>query len=157
MLKFSVRCEIPFSKFIPSYHHHFGRQCRVSSYGFSKLLELLEAIPDVVEVINPVKETDERIIRLTAKEQLKVVEVLSVLSINKIFTQKLQVIGDQIWRLVNKRLENDVETYVLELEQLFATEHGYVLKPELCGAVDLEDLCAAKLNDILKVSLLLYY
>lgn len=39
-----------FSKFIPYYHHHFGKQCRVSDYGFSKLIELFEAIPDVVKV-----------------------------------------------------------------------------------------------------------
>ena len=31
-----------------SYHHHFGRQCRLSNYGFSKLQDLFEAIPDVV-------------------------------------------------------------------------------------------------------------
>lgn len=40
-----------FNKFIPSYHHHFGYQCKVSDYGFTKLIELFEAIPDVVEVI----------------------------------------------------------------------------------------------------------
>ena len=44
------RCRITFSKFIPAYHHHFGRQCRVGEYGFNKLAELLGAIPDVVQV-----------------------------------------------------------------------------------------------------------
>lgn len=38
------------SKFIPSYHHHFAKQCRVSDYGYSKLLELLEAVPHVLQV-----------------------------------------------------------------------------------------------------------
>lgn len=41
---------MPFNKFIPSYHHHYGRQCRVADYGFSKLVELFEAIPDIVVV-----------------------------------------------------------------------------------------------------------
>lgn len=39
------------SKFIPSYHHHFAKQCRVSDYGYSKLLELLEAVPHVLQVL----------------------------------------------------------------------------------------------------------
>lgn len=41
---------MPFNKFIPAYHHHFGKQCRVSDYGFTKLIELFEAIPSVVDV-----------------------------------------------------------------------------------------------------------
>lgn len=39
-----------FNKFVPAYHHHFGYQCKVSDYGFTKLIELFEAIPDVVKV-----------------------------------------------------------------------------------------------------------
>lgn len=42
---------MPMSKFIPSYHHHFAKQCRVSDYGYSKLLELLEAVPHVLQVL----------------------------------------------------------------------------------------------------------
>lgn len=38
-------------QFIPAYHHHFGRQCRVADYGYTKLLELFEAIPHVVQVV----------------------------------------------------------------------------------------------------------
>jgi OST-HTH/LOTUS domain len=79
LLRHSIRCEIPFSKFIPSYHHHFGRQCRVSDYGFSKLAELFEAIPETVIAVNPngANSTQEcniedKILRLTPREQLKV-------------------------------------------------------------------------------------
>ena len=50
LLKHNPQCRMPFNKFIPAYHHHFGRQCRVSDYGFSKLLDLFEAIPHVVDV-----------------------------------------------------------------------------------------------------------
>lgn len=39
-----------FNKFVPAYHHHFGHQCKVSDYGFTKLIELFEAIPDIVKV-----------------------------------------------------------------------------------------------------------
>lgn len=50
LLKSQPSCIMPISKFIPSYHHHFAKQCRVSDYGFSKLLELLEAVPHVLQV-----------------------------------------------------------------------------------------------------------
>jgi len=50
LLKHSPQCRMPFNKFIPAYHHHFGKQCRVSDYGFTKLIELFEAIPHVLQV-----------------------------------------------------------------------------------------------------------
>ncbi len=50
LLKHSPQCRMPFNKFIPAYHHHFGKQCKVSDYGFTKLIELFEAIPNVVQV-----------------------------------------------------------------------------------------------------------
>lgn len=39
-----------FAKFIPAYHHHYGAQCRVADFGFTKLIELFEAIPEIVKV-----------------------------------------------------------------------------------------------------------
>ena len=50
LLKRMPGCQMSFSKFIPSYHHHFGRQCRVADFGFTKLQELFEAIPHVLQV-----------------------------------------------------------------------------------------------------------
>lgn len=50
LLRNAPQCAIPFNKFIPAYHHHFGRQCRLSDYGVTKLTELLSAVGDVVEV-----------------------------------------------------------------------------------------------------------
>lgn len=50
ILRHSPYCTMLFNKFVPAYHHHFGHQCRVSDYGFAKLIELFEAIPDVVKV-----------------------------------------------------------------------------------------------------------
>lgn len=51
LLKHQPSCQILLSKFIPSYHHHFGKQCRVADYGYSKLHELIDAIPGVVHLI----------------------------------------------------------------------------------------------------------
>ena len=50
LLKAFPNCRLPLNKFIPSYHHHFGRQCRVADYGYTKLMELFEAVPHVVQV-----------------------------------------------------------------------------------------------------------
>ncbi|XP_013144895.1 PREDICTED: meiosis arrest female protein 1, partial [Papilio polytes] len=48
LLRTAPRCTIPFSKLIPSYHHHFGRQCRVADYGFTKLPELLASLSNTI-------------------------------------------------------------------------------------------------------------
>ncbi|CAH1794385.1 unnamed protein product, partial [Owenia fusiformis] len=68
LLKNSPNCRMPFSKFIPSYHHHFGRQCRVADYGYTKLLELFEAIPHVIQIMGS---GNRRIVTLTNKAQVK--------------------------------------------------------------------------------------
>lgn len=50
LLKAAPYCRMAFSKFIPCYHQHFGRQCRVAEYGYSRLQEVFEAIPHVLQV-----------------------------------------------------------------------------------------------------------
>ncbi len=54
LLKHSPQCRMPFNKFIPAYHHHFGKQCKVAEYGFTKLIELFEAVPHIVQVTNKI-------------------------------------------------------------------------------------------------------
>uniref|UniRef100_W5MKC2 Meiosis regulator and mRNA stability factor 1 n=1 Tax=Lepisosteus oculatus TaxID=7918 RepID=W5MKC2_LEPOC len=68
LLRHQPRCRMPFNKFIPSYHHHFGRQCKLTYYGFTKLMELFEAIPDVLVVLEC---GEEKILTLTEVERLK--------------------------------------------------------------------------------------
>lgn len=50
LLRHQPHCRMSFNKFIPTYHHHFGRQCKLSYYGFNKLMDLFEAIPEVLTV-----------------------------------------------------------------------------------------------------------
>lgn len=50
LLGHAPQCSILFHQFIPAYHHHYGHQCRVADFGFTKLIELFEAIPDIVKV-----------------------------------------------------------------------------------------------------------
>ncbi|XP_034470567.1 meiosis regulator and mRNA stability factor 1 isoform X3 [Hippoglossus hippoglossus] len=68
LLKSQPSCIMPISKFIPSYHHHFAKQCRVSDYGYSKLLELLEAIPHVLQILGM---GTKRLLTLTHRAQVK--------------------------------------------------------------------------------------
>jgi hypothetical protein len=44
-------CRLPVSKFVSAYHQYFSRQCRVADYGFSKIIDLLSAVPKSVQVI----------------------------------------------------------------------------------------------------------
>ncbi|XP_033736360.1 meiosis regulator and mRNA stability factor 1-like isoform X2 [Pecten maximus] len=82
LLRHNPQCRMPFNKFIPAYHHHFGRQCRVSDYGFSKLMDLFEAIPHVVEME---EDGEERLIHLTEPELRKILaeQIVSLLKYQK--------------------------------------------------------------------------
>lgn len=68
LLRHQPHCRMSFSKFIPTYHHHFGRQCKLSYYGFTKLMELFEAIPDVLMVLEC---GEEKLLTLTEVERIK--------------------------------------------------------------------------------------
>lgn len=50
LLKMSPKATMKFNRFIPTYHNHFGKQCRVADYGSTKLIELFEAMPNTVQV-----------------------------------------------------------------------------------------------------------
>ncbi|XP_028303899.1 meiosis regulator and mRNA stability factor 1 isoform X1 [Gouania willdenowi] len=68
LLRHQPHCRMLFSKFIPTYHHHFGRQCKLSYYGFTKLMDLFEAIPDILMVLEC---GEEKLLTLTEVEQIK--------------------------------------------------------------------------------------
>ena len=57
-----------FHKFIPMYHHFFGRQCRVADYGYTKLKDLFEALPHVVQILG---EGSRAMITLSHRAQIK--------------------------------------------------------------------------------------
>ncbi|KAI5651763.1 OST-HTH/LOTUS domain-containing protein [Phthorimaea operculella] len=68
LLKSAPRCCIPFSKLIPAFHHHFGRQCRVADYGFTKLPDLLQALGNTIGEIQDYTETIEPMLALFERE-----------------------------------------------------------------------------------------
>ncbi|KAL0841176.1 hypothetical protein ABMA28_014919 [Loxostege sticticalis] len=66
LLRTAPRCSIPFSKLIPAFHHHFGRQCRVADYGFTKLPDLLAALSNTIVVLGS---GSSRVITISASAQ----------------------------------------------------------------------------------------
>nr|XP_026694620.1 meiosis regulator and mRNA stability factor 1-like isoform X1 [Ciona intestinalis] len=69
ILRLRHRCRMSFTEFVPAYHRQFGRQCKLSNYGFNKLLDLFESLPHVVQVV---EDAPEKYLQLTNEEQLKV-------------------------------------------------------------------------------------
>lgn len=126
LLQHAPQCRMLFNKFVPSYHHHFGHQCRVSDYGFTKLIELFEAIPDIIKI----EEVNggERQISLTEKEGLK-------------------VLSEQISRLI-MRARGGLN--ISDIPQTFLHQFGYVLRPEAFGCDSMLQLMQ-KLEDSIKV------
>ncbi|XP_052759565.1 meiosis regulator and mRNA stability factor 1 [Galleria mellonella] len=66
LLRTAPRCSIAFSKLIPAFHHHFGRQCRVADYGFTKLPDLLAALSNAIVVLGS---GSSRVITISAAAQ----------------------------------------------------------------------------------------
>lgn len=65
LLCYTPNFRMEFSRFVPGYHAHFGRQLRVAHYGCVKLVELFEMIPEAVRV--SVAPGGEREVRLAVR------------------------------------------------------------------------------------------
>nr|CAH7737791.1 unnamed protein product [Callosobruchus chinensis] len=126
LLKLSPDQTMLFNKFVPAYHLHFGRQCKVSDYGFNKLIELFEAIPDVVKIEE--LPHGERIVRLTLQKSLSILG-----------TQVVQIAKSAKYLL-----------FLKELPLIYFREFGYHLKPQLYECDNLEQV-VSKLGDYVEV------
>lgn len=116
-----------FNKFVPSYHHHFGYQCRVADFGFAKLIELFEAISDVVK-IEELPDGDRRVC-LTPPYALK-------------------VLGMQVVDLIRA---SHLDHLPLEaLPAVYLREFGHPLKPEAYGCGSMLEV-AEMLHDVVQV------
>ncbi|KAK5640693.1 hypothetical protein RI129_009240 [Pyrocoelia pectoralis] len=127
LLSHTPYCSMLFNKFVPGYHHHFGRQCKVSDYGFSKLVELFEAIPDVVDL--------EGQCDVDRKIKLKL-------------HLALEILGVQIQAIIKE--SNYPALHIEDVFANFKQRHGYSLKPEMYYFKDQLEL-VLKLKDFIQV------
>lgn len=118
LLSHAPQCSMLFNKFIPAYHHHYGHQCKVADFGFTKLIELFEAIPDVVKIEDDTEGGDRKV---TLREEVK-----------------LKVLGDQLVTLVMSRRPNELS--LVNLNSVFLWQYGYSLKPSAYGFNSLQEL-----------------
>lgn len=63
LLCYTPNLRMEFSRFVPAYHAHYGRQLRVAQYGCVKLMELFHMIPNTVTLDSD--PTGERVVRLS--------------------------------------------------------------------------------------------
>jgi len=106
LLRHSPDLSMSFNKFIPAYHQHFGRQCRVGSYGMTKLIELFEAIPDTVDIK---EDGEERLIQLTKDKMIWVVgeQVESVVKTSRARSVALVQMEEEFQKLFGHKIPLD--------------------------------------------------
>lgn len=97
LVKMSPKSTIKFNRFIPAYHNHFGKQCRVADYGYTKLIELFEALSSVVQIMG---DGENRQITLTHRTQIRrftsdLMRVLRANGNNSLLLSQLPVIFGQ--------------------------------------------------------------
>ncbi|XP_075686265.1 meiosis regulator and mRNA stability factor 1 isoform X2 [Rhinoderma darwinii] len=117
LLRHQPHFRMPFNKFIPSYHHHFGRQCKLTYYGFTKLIDLFEAIPDVLQIIDT--DSGKQIQRINRKSLRSLTAQLLILLMS----------WDELTLLT-----------VDQLQQIYESIHGVPLNPCEYGFVSLTEL-----------------
>nr|CAD7402693.1 unnamed protein product [Timema cristinae] len=117
LMRHAPQCSMLFSKFIPAYHHHFGHQCRVSDFGFTKLIELFEAIPEVVKIEDASE--GERKVSLTVKESLK-------------------VLSEQMVALL--RFSSNSSLLLSAVPAEYLQLYGHALRPQMYERASLEEL-----------------
>ena len=108
---------------------------RVADYGFTKLIELFEAIPTTIEITEDAD--GERILQLTDIERLKVV-------------------GEHIAFLIKNHAEirsRDPCLLLSDLSQLYLRQYGHNLRPENFGASTIRGIIE-KLNSTLRLDIL---
>lgn len=98
LIKLSPKATLKFSRFIPAYHNHFGKQCRVADYGYTKLIDLFEALSSVVQVMG---EGENRQITLTHKIQMQrfktdLLRILRAQSAKSILLSHMPIIFEQV-------------------------------------------------------------
>ncbi|KAJ8976619.1 hypothetical protein NQ317_017449 [Molorchus minor] len=124
LLRHSPYYTMLFNKFVPAYHHHFGHQCKVSDYGFTKLIELFEAIPDVISELPD----GERTVSLTLQQSLK-------------------ILGSQVVQMIKNSKQSSIA--LDDVPRTYLREYGYPLKPLLYDCETVEEVINSNAGTLL--------
>lgn len=116
LLRSQPGCTIPFAKFVPAYHSHFGKQCCLQPYGFERLVDLLQAVPSVVQILG-----NHKMITLTHREQAK-----------RFATDLIRVL----------KTKNDKKLMIYQIETAFENVFERKCDPSDYGVCFLEDVLA---------------
>jgi meiosis arrest female protein 1 len=116
LIRMCPKSTMQFSKFIPTYHNHFGKQCRVADYGCTKLIEMFEAMSSVVQVLG---EGESRQITLTHRVQIR-----------RFSTDVFKIIRNQPSKSI----------FLSNLPQLYLATYNRVFDVTDYGVCDIEDL-----------------
>nr|XP_039259521.1 meiosis regulator and mRNA stability factor 1-like [Styela clava] len=138
---------MPFTDFVPTYHRQFGRQCKLANYGFTKLIDLFEALPHVVQVL---ERGTEKLIALTDTEQQKILSIQITSILRAQIPPALSMLPN---RSTDNGHKNNLDGPTLPLAcvpALFQQKYGFPLVPQDFNAVDIDDLMK-KLSHAIKV------
>ncbi|VDN95861.1 unnamed protein product [Rodentolepis nana] len=148
ILSTSQNFRIPFTKFIPAYHHTFNRQCRVADYGFTKFIELLEAISQTVEntaITTPLHSVKPNFVytafKVLVENGERYINLTLPLRLTLIRQMLLEVLQSQSGHRI---LLNDLVT-------AFYAKYQLTLLPQDCGFGTLEEMLSS-FSDILVLS-----
>lgn len=154
LLKHAPQCKLDFAKFIPAYHHHFGRQCRVADYGCTKLVELFETIPETVQV------SQTFVYVLSNHHFFSLVQVFETENeiekyVQLTIKQRLKILSEQVTALIRNHSVH--QPFLLSnLPNVFRIHFGFALRPEQYDANSLDELLA-KLKNHVQVNVIKIY
>ncbi|KAG5678345.1 putative Meiosis regulator and mRNA stability factor 1 [Polypedilum vanderplanki] len=116
LIRMCPKATMQFSKFIPTYHNHFGKQCRVADYGCTKLIELFEGMSSIVQVIG---EGESRKITLTHRIQIR-------------------RFSNDLYKILRNQQSKSI--YLSNLPQLYLVTYNRVFDVTDYGVCDIQDL-----------------
>lgn len=137
LIKMCPKSTMIFSKFIPTYHNHFGKQCRVADYGCTKLIEMFEAMSSVVQVRIPNSFSAFELFELN----FPVSQILGEGETREItLTHRTQMrrFSSDLFKIL--RAQPSKSLHLSNLAQAYLTTHNRVFDVTDFGVCDIEDL-----------------
>jgi meiosis arrest female protein 1 len=151
LVKMCQKSTMMFSKFIPTYHNHFGKQCRVADYGCTKLIELFEAMSSVVQVRIGVFIYSNKVIIYKNKILIYIFKIEQVLGegesrqITLTHRTQLKRFSNDVFKIL--RAQPNKSLQISMLPQAYLTTHNRIFDVTDYGVCFIEDLLEGLRNN----------